>query len=129
MSQNNGVQPRVRKVSAFPFVVEFKSLAAASPTKAQVVKLSSQGFMMEIESNNLRLGERVEFSFNLPVLGHLIASGGIVVKIYSQFAGAITSSEHGGHLNLIEIHFKNLTIDQKNFIYDFLKKLQTSKAS
>jgi hypothetical protein len=120
-------QARVKKVSAFPFEIEYKT--AAATLKAQVVKLSSQGFMMELEGNNLRLGERIEFSFILPVLGHLIASGGVVIKIYSQFAGALTASEHGGHINLIEIHFKNLTIDQKNFIYDFLKKLQTSKAS
>ena len=129
MPQNKSVQTRVKKVSAFPFEVEFKASAAAAGTKAQLVKLSGQGFMMEMEGNPPRIGERIDFSFNLPVLGHAIASVGIVIKIYSQFSGAMTSPEHGGHLNLIEIHFKNLTIDQKNFIYDFLKKLQTSKAS
>ncbi len=129
MSQNKNVQSRVKKISAFPFVVEFTPSTAVAATKAQVVKISSQGFMMEMEGNPPRIGERIDFSFTLPVFGYLIASGGIVIKIYSQFTGAMTLAEHGGHLNLIEIHFKNLTIDQKNFIYDFLKKLQTSKAS
>lgn len=129
MPQNKDIQTRVRKVSAFPFPIEFKAAAGAAPSKAQVVKISSQGFMMEIEGNSLKLGERIDFTFSLPVLGHLIASGGTVIKIYSQFAGAISAPEHGGYLNLIEIHFRNLTVDQKNFIYDFLKKLQTAKAS
>ncbi len=130
MPQNKPIQTRVKKVSAFPFEIEFKTANAAAGAKAQVVKISSQGFMMEMEGNQLRLGERLDFSFTLPVLGHQIVSSGLVIKIYSQFVGALTAAESGGHLNLIEIHFKSLTIEQKDFIYDFLKKLQTSsKAS
>ena len=129
MPQNKVVQTRIKKVSAFPFDIEFKTASAAVGVKAHVVKLSGQGFMMEIEGNLLRLGERLEFSFTLPVLGHAIASSGMVVKIYSQFAGALTIAEKGGHLNLIEIHFKSLSVEHKDFIYDFLKKLQTAKAS
>ena len=128
MPQNKVNQTRIKKVSAFPFEVEFKTAAAATGSKAHVVKLSGQGFMMEMDGNLLRLGERLDFSFTLPVLNHVIASSGMVVKIYSQFAGALTVAETG-HLNLIEIHFKGLSVEHKDFIYDFLKKLQTVKAS
>ncbi len=127
MTQNKIPQTRVKKVSAFPFEVDFKAPNLAA--KGQIVKLSSQGFMMEMTDKHLRPGDRLEFSFSLPVLGHVIASAGTVIKIYSQFAGALTVAGADGSLSLIEIHFKSLTIDQKNFIYDFLKRLQTAKAS
>lgn len=127
MDQNKKVEKRIKKVNAFPFEVEFKTPSLSS--KAQVVKLSSQGFMMEIEGNYLRPGESLEFNFTLPVLNHVIVSTGTVVKIYTQFPGALTIADRGEALNLIEIHFRGLTLDQKNYVYDFLKKLQTAKAS
>lgn len=127
MAKNKLIETRVKKVNAFPFPVDFKTSTLAA--KAQVVKLSSQGFMIELEGNHLRPGERVDFSIALPVLGHIIENSGTVVKIYSQFVGALTAAEKGGPLNLIEIHFKSLTVGQKDDIYDFLKKIQTAKAS
>ena len=116
-----------KKVSAFPFTAVLKG--EASSLQVQVVKLSTQGFMMETTSNHLRPGEKIEFGFKLPVLHHEIYAQGVVIKIYSQFTGATKNQESGLPCNLIEIHFKNLTVDQKNHLYDFLKRLQTAKAS
>lgn len=127
MPQNKKIQVVTKKVSAFPIPAEI--VADATPLKAQVVKLSTQGFMMETTENHIRPGDKIDFSFQLPVLNHWIQSQGVVIKIYSQFSGASKNEATGESYNLIEIHFKNLTVDQKNHLYDFLKRLQMSKAS
>ncbi len=127
MPQSKKPQIVTKKVSAFPFPAEVKVEAAS--LKAQVVKLSTQGFMIETEANHLRPGDKIDFGFNLPVLHHTIQSQGVVIKIYSQFAGAQKNEQTGQALNLVEVHFKNLSIDQKNHLYDFLKRLQMPKAS
>jgi hypothetical protein len=127
LPQNKKIQILTKKVSAFPFPTEI--IAHGAPEQAQVVKLSTQGFMMETTSSHMRPGDKIDFTFKMPVLNHLIQSQGVVIKIYSQFSGASKDQQTGESNNLIEVHFKNLSVDQKNHIYDFLKRLQMSKAS
>jgi hypothetical protein len=66
LTQNKKVQAITKKVSAFPFPADV--VADATPLKAQVVKLSTQGFMMETTANHMRPGAKIDFSFQLPVL-------------------------------------------------------------
>lgn len=136
--KNKNTLVRVKKVSAFPFAIEFKTQTVS--VHAQVVKLSTQGFMMETTLSHLRPGDRIEFSFTLPVLNHMILSQGVVIKIYSQIVSGVPNAatanrppaspntDGGAHQNLVEIHFKNLSVEQKNYLYDFLKRLQSANA-
>lgn len=123
-------QVKVKKVKAYPFPLQI--MTDSGVIQGQVVKLTLQGFLAEVPSSALQTGEKVQVSFELPVLHAVINEPGVMVKLYTQWGGrgqtqgpaeASSAASNVHHLHLIEIHFKPLSIAGSESISTFLRSL------
>lgn len=114
----------IKKVHAFPFKLDFKSETLSFI--GYVVKLTQQGFLFETEVNSLKPGMKFTSIFELPLIHQIIETETIVVKIYNHYPATLVHPSGQKNINLIEMHFKLLTKDQNDHIYEFLKLVQKS---
>ena len=138
---------RIKKVKAYPIPAQIVS--DLGPAKAEILKLTYVGFMAEIGESKIQAGDKLEVTFEFPVVHLRMKELGVVVKLYNQFAPlpkmnseaagkpeakpatspAETSKvdrhgvEMGGVMHLAEIHFKPLSAKGKQNISQFLKML------
>jgi hypothetical protein len=109
---------QIKKVKPFPFTAQFTSGEMAFT--GQILKMSQVGFLAEVASASVRVGEKVDVQFKLPVLHHEISTTGLIIKIYNQLTGGIGAS---GAKNIVvtEVHFKAMSETSKAHITEFLK--------
>lgn len=129
---------KVKKVNAYPISAALTTLMG--PAQANILKLTLVGFIAEIKTPYLKVGEKLEVSFEIPVTHKQIKQQCVVIKLYNQWRppedaktpqeGANTPApvDVPGHKpgtvqHLAEIHFKPLTQDARRAINDFLKKI------
>ncbi len=135
-------EARVKKVKAYPIPAQIVS--NTGPFPADILKLTTFGFMAEIGERKLQTGDKVEISFEMPVVRLRVKEPGVVVKLYNRLAPAPkldpeparppsgdSASEKADRrgiefsdvMHLAEIHFKPLSVEGKTRIARFLKAL------
>ena len=106
----------VKKVKPFPIPLTLKT--ASGDLQGQVVKLTIQGFIASASSVPLQPGDKLECSFELPVIHEVIATGCVLIKLYG----------HATMGNLIEFHFLSLTTTHRMALASFLKAISPGAA-
>jgi hypothetical protein len=101
----------VKKVKAYPIAASLKTEASALP--AQIMKLTSQGLLAEVGANALKPGEKLECSFEIPVIHRAMTQSVVIVKMYSRTGGS-----------LIELHFLKLSAHDQKSIANFLHAIR-----
>jgi hypothetical protein len=101
---------KVKKVKAFP--IKCSLIAGTTVVPGLIVKLTSQGFLVEVASQAWKPGERMQCSFEIPVMHHMVSESVVVMKLYNQFAGS--GSGPGDKTNtkvvyIVEFHFTGLS--------------------
>ena len=117
---------QVKVVKAFPLKCGFKSEAGAFP--GQILKMNLMGFIADIGAVQPRAGDRFEVTFDLPVLGHSVATVGVVVKTYNQLGG-VSAPPGVASSNLacmVEMHFRGLNDVDKSKISSYLAQASGS---
>lgn len=107
---------QIKKIKPFPIHAQFTD--ARGKFAGQIVKLAGHGMMIEVADSSVQPGERVEISFVTPVLNGAVGLEAVVVKVYNQI------SHH-----LIEVHYRNPTVDAIGRIARFLEEIGQVKRS
>jgi hypothetical protein len=85
----------VKKVKPYPFKGELKESATARP--CQIVLLTQSAVLLEVVGGSAQPGDKVEVSFQTPVIGHSVQFHGLVVKVYNQLTGSTTPHAEGAY--------------------------------
>ncbi|MDZ4081501.1 MAG: PilZ domain-containing protein [Bdellovibrionales bacterium] len=114
---------QVKKVKPYPFKGELKESTTTRP--CQIVLLTQAAVLLEAVGGSVQPGDKVEVSFQTPVLGQPVQFQGLVVKVYNQLAGA--SAPHGdaatGTIHRLEIHIRSIDPLHMNHIARFLDQI------
>jgi hypothetical protein len=112
----------IKRIKPYPFKAELKDESGARA--CQVILLTGTGILLEAPSAAVLPGEKVEVSFQLPVLAEVIQFSGVIVKVYNQMAGA-TISEGATSVSMqrLEIHFRVIDSTSRNHITRFLDQI------
>jgi len=135
---------RIKKVKAYPFAVTLKHPAGA--VQGQIVKLAQTGFLAETASTAFKTGEKVECSFELPVLHKWVNEICVVVKLYTQWAGGAGGGTQSAPtaavsqqtpppgqppppktVALVEFHFQGLSLEHRENVTAFLNAATKTK--
>ena len=116
------------KVAPYPIAVSIVRVEGAPHLTGQILKLTEVGFLMKVdESQFYKVAENIQqLSFELPVLGFRIRAPGKVVKTYD----AVESMTKEGikKMKTIEVHFMNLSDENRRNIHSFLVKIGQTKS-
>lgn len=114
---------QVKRVKPYPFKGELKESVTARP--CQIVLLTQTAVLLEAVGGSVQPGDKVEVSFETPVLGQPVQFQGLVVKVYNQLAGA--AAPHGGAttgtIHRLEIHIRSIDPLHMNHIARFLDQI------
>lgn len=111
---------RVKKINAYP--IDAALALAKGPATGKILKLTQIGFLIELASPFLQVGDKIEASFELPVTHKYIKENCLVIKIYNQHLGTLDHKVQ----HIAEIHFKPLTAESRTAITAFLNLLRAS---
>jgi hypothetical protein len=113
----------VKKVKPYPFKGEIKESATARP--CQIVLLTQAAVLLEVVGGAVQPGDKVEVSFQTPVLGHSVEFHGLVVKVYNQLTGSTAPHADGsiGTIHRLEIHIRSIDPLHQNHIARFLDQI------
>jgi hypothetical protein len=126
LSSNNGKNPkenvRVKKVQAYPFAAQL--VLKSGPVPAKILKLTQAGFLAEIASPILQAGEKLEVTFETPVLHATVKEQCVVIKLYTKHSGI----QGAGVQHIAEIHFNPFSLAGKTAVTNFLNQLASKKS-
>lgn len=108
---------KVKKVPAFPFPI--KLVGPGGEHKAQVVKAGKNGLILDLVGLTLKVSDRYQVSFDLPVLKKHIEETAVVVKIYSKFSESLETGQ------LAELHFVTFSDSNRQVFNQFLAAAQS----
>jgi hypothetical protein len=111
----NNVQ--VKKVQAYPIPVALT--LENGPAQGSILKLTQLGFLCELATPFLQVGDKLEVTFETPIKHKTVKEKCVVIKLYNQHTG----SKDGVVQHIAEIHFKPLTQEGKTAITNFLNLL------
>lgn len=113
----------VKKVKPFPFKGEIKESTTARP--CQIVLLTQTAALLEVVGGSVQPGDKVEVSFQTPVLGDSVQFHGLVVKVYNQLTGLTAPHAEGasGTIHRLEIHIRSIDALHQNHIARFLHQI------
>lgn len=117
----------VVKVKPYPFKAEIKTETATH--SAQVMKVTYQGAMVEVVGTAFQPGDKLELRFVTPVLGGVVQTSAVVVKIYNQMVGASQPVAGGEAIRMLELHFRSLPNDSMAAITQFLTSMKPGKGA
>jgi hypothetical protein len=114
---------KVKKVRAYPFKGEIIESATSRP--CQIVLLTQTAVLLEVVGGAAQPGDKVEVSFETPVLGQKVLFKGLVVKVYNQLTGAMTPLSEGvnGTIHRLEIYMRSIDPLHQNHIARFLDQI------
>lgn len=130
MSEGNGEEVVVKKVQPYPIKCRFE--ADGKLFFGNIVKLTTHGFIVELNDIFVSVQQKFLVEFDTPVLGDLISGSVQVVKTYDQYRNTqnIPYDEKGEPIEvdagssvavrIAEFHFKDLMSLQKEKIKKFL---------
>lgn len=122
----------VKKVKAYPIAAKIS--VDATSAEGRIVKLTEQGFLIEVQLPNCKPGDKAKIDFELPVLHHVIQETCILIKLYNQFierqspeslnqaAKASTAGGPARYYQLAEFHFMSLSSANRTKILSFVRQ-------
>ncbi len=124
----------VKKVPAFPITAQLKIDGLV--VNAKILRLNTRGLLAEIGAGNLKMGDKCDVAFEIPVLHLAMNERVVVIKQYNQWQGggsAVTPAKADqpsmpvsvGHL--IEAHFVEVSVKGYEKIASFLTKLKITE--
>lgn len=120
MSKSRAENVIAKKVRPFPIAAQVAG--GEAPVRGNIIKLTPLGFLIEIGANFMKVGEKYEVTFELPVSHFTVKEGVVVVKSYNQFGG---DTKAGGNLvRVLEMHFRAVSHANKEKITEFLKMVK-----
>ena len=103
---------------AYPFNIGLVGKDNPAPRKAQVMKMTNVGFIMQTDASFLyKVHDNYDLQFTLPGSSRLIAVSGKVVKTYDAMEARINIEKI--KVYLVEMHFINLAKDFKRTVVEF----------
>lgn len=118
MSKLAGQKVVVKKVSPYPIAVQLGT--STPPVMAQILKLTSVGFMAELGKGVVQVGSELAVQFQIPVLGSQVAVRAKVMKTYDRY----NPKGQPNIERMAEFHFLNLDDLQKESIKRFLTAIR-----
>ena len=132
----------VKKVKPYPFKATLKDTRGAYP--GNILKLTLQGLLIEVEGTAVQPGERVDVNFVTPVLHGSVVLVGVVIKVYNQLTmktlgltpGPLMQGQQvqpgqatkpAGPIHLLEVHYKSVPPDSMSRIAMFLESTGQAK--
>ena len=116
------------KVAPYPIAISILRSEGMPLLAGAILKLTDVGFLMRVDETQFyKVAETLQqVSFELPVLGTRVRSAGKVVKTYD----GLESMTKAGlkKMKTIEVHFLNLSDENKRNIHSFLVKSGQSKS-
>lgn len=108
----------VKKISPFPFAA---TLAVGGQSVAcRVLKMTQQALLIESQGY-LKVGQKLEIQFVLPVLHTTVLALVVVVKTTDHYSASVTSPSVA--LKSAEVHFTGLDDLAREHIVEFLSKI------
>ena len=113
---------KVKKVKPYPIVAQLAGPSGAGP--GQILKLVMKGFIVDMQSKVLKVGDIYQVTFELPVLRVVIDQFAKVMKTYDRVNSGSQAIER-----LAEFHFTALSDEQTKKIYSFLTAIHQDDIS
>ncbi len=122
MSNSKSGAVRVKKVRPYPIPATISG--GEKPLSGNLIKLTQMGFLIEVGANFMKVGEKYQVAFDIPMANWNVHEGVVVVKSYNQFGGAVGAAAGGSLVRVLEMHFRSLSSASKEHIVDFLTKIK-----
>lgn len=103
----------VKKIRPYPIALQI--VAPSGPIQGEILRLTLKGFIADINSRFLKVGEVCQVSFELPVSRYPVAQGVVVMKTFDRRNLMAQKIDR-----LAEFHFGQLNEEQKKNISLFL---------
>ncbi len=114
----------LKKIQPYPIIVKLLKVENSPPISGQIRKLTSVGFMVDIENFFLKVGEEFKCDFSIPISHFQIHEAVKVVKTLDRFKDITTKDK----IHIIELHFKSLSSEGRKAISQFTSSInQTEK--
>lgn len=111
----------VKKVKPYPIPAQF--VKETHSFSGQIQKLVMHGFLVELGSVVVKVGDIYQVSFQFPVLGDSVTAPVKVIKTYDKYQAAPGDSKA---MRLAEYHFLAPTENLKKSIKGFMKVIRQS---
>lgn len=112
----------IKRIKPYPFTAEVKDDRGIRT--GQVILLTNTGVLLEAPSAAVLPGEKVEVSFQLPVLAEVVQFSGVIVKVYNHMAGVtVPEGAPPSSMQRLEIHFRVIDSTSRNHIARFLDQI------
>ncbi len=110
----------VKKVAPYPFSAELEKNALKHPV--EVMNLTYKGAILRLKENLIHVGEVYNLSFSIPALKIPLVAEVRVLKTLDR-----ALSGDGAIERLAEVHFQNLSPDNRAKILSFLTAIGQDK--
>lgn len=119
---NQTMDDVVKKVSPYPIPLQLNLVEGQPPFKAQIVKLTDFGFLMQCDQTHYyRVAETYVVQFVIPVFDRGVKTKAKVVKTYDGIESKVGKDIVKSMT--VEMHFVDLATSQKESIRQFLAKI------
>jgi hypothetical protein len=117
----------VKKVRPFPFPAQIILKEGTPPVAVDIMKLSELGFLMQTRGSQIfKVGSEMFVDFEIPVLHLPVKSKVKVIKTYDIMATNLGEAKLEKRYT-VEMHFKMIPLECKDYITRFLKKIGAKK--
>ena len=119
MAQDKDEKIIVKKVKPYPFTAQFAKDGQAFA--GRVMKLVTHGFMVDLGTTVIKVGDVYQVQFLLPTSRAPVMSLVKVIKTYDRYQNPESPTKA---MRLAEFHFITPGEDLKKIIKDFLKAIK-----
>lgn len=92
-------------------------MTPTGPAQARILRLELIGFLADVDSKILVVGDVHQVDFELPVLHFPVSQSTKIIKTYDR-------TREGKVERLVEFHFEKIGDDTKNNIIAFLRSIR-----
>lgn len=105
-----------RVVKIKPFPIDVKVMLSGVEAKGQIQKMNLQACLIAMDSAQLKVQDRVEMTFELPVHKRTVHCQGSVVKVYLGSQSALGK-------DLVEVQFRQMTPEVQKDLHNFFSAI------
>lgn len=109
---------KINKIKPYP--IEVRLVLGPDTVKAEIVKLTEIGILVDIGSNIVNVGSNYECQFVIPVYKTFVKSEIKTIKTYDHYAGSAGDSSSK---RIAEFHFLNCPDEYLKAIYRFMRAI------
>lgn len=109
---------KVKKVSPYP--IEAELVGTTENRKGLIVKLTPNGFLIEVDSVSVRLGLEFKVKFTIPLTDRHIEELVKVVKVYDRQRPPVEGEAKPQVYRLAEMHFLAISLAERKWIREFM---------